>query len=479
VSNVQHKTDRPDAEEELTRLRNEVAELRAQLASQPAAPTAATPGPTSETRRGGWRPVVVTVLVIVAGILAPASIVATWARDEVSNTDRYVQTVAPLASDPAVQSAIVDRVTSELFSRINVQAVTQDAINALQAQGLPPRVSQSLGALSAPVAGGVRSFITDQVTKLVQSSAFADAWVTANRVAHTQMVAVLSGKGSNALNVQGGTVSINLAGIIDEVKNRLSAAGFSLADRVPTVNAQFTVFESADVTKAQSAFRLLNALARWLPVLTLLLLAAAVYVGRSRRKTLVVCALVVAGSMVLLGAALNILRPIYLNALDPSVLPTDAGAAIYDQLVGFIRLNLRAVLVVALAVAIAGWLTGPGGAATRRALSGAVGWLRGGAEHAGLNTGPVGAFVYTWRTALRAVVVGVAVLVYVLQDHPTGGSALTVLIFTVLALVIVEFLARPPGPEPGPEPAMTRTDAADAEPTVPIPEQTRGSAPAQ
>jgi hypothetical protein len=472
VSNVQHKTDRPDAEEELTRLRNEVAELRSQLAAQPVAPTATTPGPVREARQGWWRPVVVTVLVLVAGILAPASIVATWAKDEVADTDRYVQTIAPLASDPAVQRAIVDRVTSELFSRINVQAVTQDAINALESQGLPPRVSQSLGALSAPLADGVRSFITDQVTKLVESNAFADAWVSANRAAHTQMVAVLTGEGSKQISVQGGTVSINLAAIINTVKNRLSSAGFGLAERIPTVNAQFTVFESADIPKAQSAFRALEALARWLPVLALLLLAAAVYVGRNRRKTLIVCALTVAGSMVLLGAALNILRPIYLDQLDPNVLPRDAGAAIYDQLVGFIRLNLRAVLVVALVVAIAGWLTGPGGAATRRALSGGIGWLRGGAEHAGLDTGPVGSFVYTWRTVIRWAIAGVAVLVYLLQDHPTGRSALSVLIYTVLALVIVEFLARPPSPEP----ALIGAETADteSEQTVKLPEQARG-----
>jgi hypothetical protein len=188
--------------------------------------------------------------------------------------------------------------------------------------------------------------------------------------------------------------------------------------------------------------------------------------------------------MLLLGAALNIFRPIYLNALDPSVLPTDAGAAIYDQLVGFIRLNLRAVLVVALAVAIAAWLTGPGGAATRRGLSGGVGWLRGGAEHAGLNTGPVGSFVYTWRTVLRWVIAGVAVLVYLLQAHPTGRSALTVLILTVLALVIVEFLARPPSPEAAvsdPGAAVSDPEAAVTVPeqTVTVPEQTRGSTPAQ
>ena len=207
MSDVQHRTDRPDADEELTRLRNEVAELRAQLASRPETPTPTGPRPTGDARRGWWRPVVVTVLVLVAGILAPASIVATWARDEISNTDRYVQTVAPLAKDPAVQQAIVDRVTTELFTRINVQGVTKDAVDALAAQGLPPRVSQSLSALSVPLAGGIRSFITTQVTKLVESNAFADAWVAANREAHTQMVAVLSGEGTNEVSVRGGTVS--------------------------------------------------------------------------------------------------------------------------------------------------------------------------------------------------------------------------------------------------------------------------------
>ncbi|QWZ08798.1 hypothetical protein KRR39_02795 [Nocardioides panacis] len=363
----------------------------------------------------------VVTLVLVAAVLAPASVVARWAHDEVADTDRYVETVAPLAHDPAVQKAVADRVTAELFARIDVKAVTDEAVAALSAQGLPPRVAVGLNALSAPLASGIQSFVHDQITKLVQSDVFAAAWVQANREAHAQMVAVLSGEGTDTVNVKGDTVSINLAAIIDVVKKRLSDRGFTLAERIPTVNAQFTIFQSADLTKAQTVFRLLNTLARWLPVLALLLLALAVYVARRRRQTLIWSAVAVAASMLVLGAALNIFRPVYLNAIDPRVLPTPAAAAIYDQLVGFIRLNLRAVLVVALAVAAGAWVTGPAGATTRTALSRGVGWLRGGAEHAGLDTGPFGAAVYRWRPALRGVIVGVAVLVYLLQAHPTGG----------------------------------------------------------
>jgi LPXTG-motif cell wall-anchored protein len=393
--------------------------------------------------------VVVVVLLVIAGLIAPLSVVAAWARDEVGDTQRYVQTVAPLADDPAVQRAIADRITTELFNRIDVKAITQDAIDALAAQGLPPRVSQRLSALAGPVAGGIRSFVETQVTKLVQSDTFSQAWEAANQAAHTQLVGILTGEGTDQVSVTGDTVSINLAALIDTVKQQLTAAGFGLAEQIPEVNASFPIVQSADLVKAQNAFRLLNNLAVWLPVIGLLLLALAIYLARNRRRTLVAAALTVAASMLLLGAGLNIFRAVYLNSIPPSVLPADAAAAIYDQLVGFIRLNLRAVLVVSLAVAIGAWVSGPSGAPVRRGVSSAVTWVRGGAEHAGLNTGPVGAFVYRWKTPLRGTVVGIAALVYLLQEHPTGGSALVVVVVTAVALLIVELLARPPSEEIG------------------------------
>ncbi len=457
-----HSQTPADQTEEMERLRAEVATLRDQLASRSTA-AGAEPGPpmTGAAARGGWwRTLVASILILTAAVLAPLSVVARWAHDEVSDTDRYVETITPLAHDPAVQNAIVTRVTDEIFTRIDVQAVTQEAIAALSQQGLRPRASEGLSALSAPLAGGIRSFVTTQVTRLVQSDAFADAWVTANREAHTQLVAVLSGEGTDAVSVDGGKVTLNLAPLIETVKDRLSAAGFTLADRLPEVNAKFTIFQSENLAKGQAAFRLLDAVARWLPVIALLLLAVAVFLARNRRKALIWSAVAVATSMVLLGAALNIFRPVYLNAIDPDTLPTDAAAAVYDQLVEFIRLNLRAVLVVALAVAAVAWVTGPGGAAARRGMSAAVGSLRGSAEHAGLRTGPVGAFAYRWRSSLRGAIAGGAALIYLLEDHPTGASALTLLVIAAVALLLLEFLARPPVDVLVPEPPAEVTTSA-------------------
>ena len=137
---------------EITRLQTELSRLEGELAQ---ARTVEAPPPSAPERRGVWRPIVVAVLLVLVGLLAPMAVVASWAHDEISDTGRYVETVTPLASNAAVQNAIADRITLEIFNRLNVKAITQDAVDALQARGLPPRASSSLKALATPLANGV------------------------------------------------------------------------------------------------------------------------------------------------------------------------------------------------------------------------------------------------------------------------------------------------------------------------------------
>jgi hypothetical protein len=440
---------------EVEDLRAEVERLRAEVHGAPA--TVALPVEPSGRRTGWWRPVVATVLIVLMAVLAPLSVVARWAHDTVSDTNRYVETVAPLAEDPAVQAAVIDRITQEIVTRLQVESVTGDAVDALADRGLPPLAASSLKALSGPLTDAVEGFIEDQVTSLVESDQFEDAWVEANRQAHTQLVAVLTGKDTDQVEVTDNAVSINLATLIDTVKQRLVDRGFTLAERLPTVNAQFTIFQSDDIAKAQTAFRLLGAINLWLPIIALLCLIGAVAVGRSRRKTLVAGALALAFSMLVLGAILNLSREVYLNAVPSDQLPSDAAAAIYDTLVYFIRLNLRAVLVVALAVAFIAWVSGPSGApaALRRGTSRAIGAARQGGDRVGIDTGAFGIALHTYKSPIRFAVLGLALLIYVLRDHPTGGFALLLLAIAAVILLLVELLSRPPAADVVPDPSST------------------------
>jgi hypothetical protein len=81
-------------------------------------------------------------------------------------------------------------------------------------------------------------------------------------------------------------------------------------------------------------------------------------------------------------------------------------------------------------------------------LSRGIAWLRGGAEKAGFRTGPVGAWVYSYKRVLRIAVIAIAALVLVFWDHPTGKVIIGITLVVLVVLAIIEFLGRPPSPAP-------------------------------
>jgi hypothetical protein len=424
---------------ELERLRAEVARLRA------AAPVGAEPSPRRPPGRGRWRTVVACLLIVVGCVLAPLSAVAVWTRNQVTNTDRYVATVTPLADDPAIQTAITDQITAQVFNYIDVQGLTTQAIDALTDRGLTPTLATQLRALAVPIANGVQSFTRSQVAKVVASDAFADAWVQANRAAHAELVKALTGEGGGTVTVENDTVTVNMAAFIQVVKQRLVDAGFSVAARIPEVDASFVLFQSKDITRVRAGFNLLNTLGVWLPVIAIVLLVLGVYVARDHRRALVGAALGVAVSMVVLALALAIFRSIYLDSVPATVLPHDAAAVLYDTIVRFLRAGLRTVLVLALVVATGAFLSGQSVTAvrTREGVAGAIAWLAGGAERAGLRTGPVGTWVGANKRALRVAAVAVAALALVFWGRPTGKVVLGLTLAMLVVLALIEFLARP------------------------------------
>jgi len=422
---------------ELERLRAEVATSRAQLP-----PTASA----ARGRRQRWRTIVAVLLIVAGCVLAPLAGVAVWAKNQVTDTDRYVATVAPLAEDPAIQQALADQITAQIFTHIDIQGLTTQTVDALAARGLPPQLATQLQGLAGPITTGIQGFVGTQVDKIVQSQAFADAWVQANRLAHDALVKALTGEGGGAVTVENDTVSIDLAPLIQTVKQRLVAQGFTIAERIPAVDASFVLFRSADLTRARSGFNLLTTLGNWLPVIALLLLALGVYVAKDHRRALVGAGLGVAAGMLALALALAVFRSIYLNGVPADVLPHDAAAVLYDTIVRFLRAGLRTILVLGLVVAAGAFLTGQSATAvrTRQSLAQGLGWLRGSAEHAGLRTGPVGGWVHDHRRGLRIGTVALAALALAFWSRPTGKVVIGLAVLLLAALAIIELLARPP-----------------------------------
>jgi hypothetical protein len=431
-----------DEKAELERLRAEVAVLR----SQPVPPDAASGGAgTGRRHRPSWRGPVATLCIVLACILAPVSVLAVWTANQVSDTNRYVENVAPLIHEPAVQSALTDRITNEINSRIHVQALTIQAATALKDKGLT-RVGTLLQTFSGSLAGAVGGFIHTQVAKIVASPQMANLWVEVNRRAHAQVVKALSGEGNGAITISNGQVVLNLGPIITVVKKDLAGRGFTIVNSIPAINPTFPLFSAKELVKARTGYRALNDLKIVLPILTLLLFGAGIYVARSHRRALIGAGLGLAASMLVLGIGLAIGRSIYLNSVPNSVLPSDAAAVLFDTLVRFIKDGLRLLLVVGLIVAIAAFFTGPSVSAvrTRAAFSGGLGWLRASGERAGLRTGPVGAWTFAHRHALRIGAVALFGVIFVFWGRPTVAVAIVLAILLLLVLGLIELIGRPP-----------------------------------
>src|ERR671919_870643 len=111
-------------------------------------PRRVTPNPPmAASVRATTRWIVTIVLAVLASLLALVAIVARYARSEVLDTDRYVATVGPLASDPAVQEVVAARVSDRIIGRLDVEELTSDALDALVDAGAPDIVT----GLAAPI----------------------------------------------------------------------------------------------------------------------------------------------------------------------------------------------------------------------------------------------------------------------------------------------------------------------------------------
>ncbi|KUN00067.1 hypothetical protein AQI95_35445 [Streptomyces yokosukanensis] len=384
---------------------------------------------------------VAAVLIVIGCVLAPLSVVAAWAADQVGDTDRYVATVAPLASDPAVQDAVADRATDALMSHLDLPALLADA-----APQDRPLLQKALGGrLGDAVEGAVRSFVHDKAREVAASHAFKTVWTDANRRIHSSLDKALTGSGGGAVQLKNDTVTLDLGPLVDRVKQRLVDAGMSVAAHIPAVHTDFTLATSDQVGKVRTYVRLLQLAGNWLPVLAVVLIAVGVLLSVRRRRALVAGCLGAAVATGILGVGLRVFRVIYLDRL-PADVSQDAAAAVYDTLTHFLQTTVRMVVALGVVIALGAWLTGPGRYAglVRRLWTSGIGAVRATADRAGLRTGPVGPFARRHRTWITWILVAVSLLVYLLWSYPTGWVVVGIALCLLFALAALEFLAATP-----------------------------------
>jgi hypothetical protein len=382
-------------------------------------------------RRVAWRArirraALMLLLVLGCGLVA-ASIIAIWTRATVLNTDRYVNTMAPIARSPAVQNAVADKLGTAIVSKVDV--------NALAREVLPDRAD----VLAPAIAEGVNGAIRRQINDFVHSDRFPELWDEANRRVHDRVVGLLTTGKSGRLELQGDTVYLDMSAAVDRVKDGLRQRGFDrVADAIPpTVDGRVQLLSSDAFTKARDGIHRLERLSIVLPILAILFLAAHVFFADSKRRGLIRVGIGLAVTGLIMLAAIGIGRTLYLDAINQAVLPRDAAEVIFDKLIVVLREAIRLTVIAAVLLAILSLLAGrpmrvaieKGGpklrdAASRVAASPQTTWL---AEHK---------IVVQWGIVLFGG------LVLVAWNNPTAGVVLIDAILIAIAVVLVAALAR-------------------------------------
>ena len=436
--------------EELLLLRAEVARLQrerddAWKASQKP------PG----MRAGMIRRIVSVLLVVLTAILAFVTVPALYLRSEVLDSERYLEMVAPLASDPAIQSEIADKVTVQIIGAVDIEGITRDALTELSNSA--PRAAAVITGLAPVIAGQTRSLIQSTVSNFVATQQFQDLWRQLNRVAHQGLVNLATGAPDAAASIdESGAVTISTREIIARVKGILIQNGVAIAARIPEVDAQITVLQSPELARASEAIRTLDRAAPALAWLTALSSVGAVAVAPrgSRRRATGNLAMGVALAMALLAFGLFIGRGVLLDSIPADTVSPAAAGSLTDALLAPLRNNLRFVLVVALLVGAAAFLSGHSRPAevVRHGLARTGDYLTG-----KLGTGPAKPWqrwLARYRRILEAAVAGVAVLVLIFWQYPTPAVAIWIAILAGLAILLIELLSRPAAPAvPATEPA--------------------------
>jgi hypothetical protein len=433
--------------QELEAEKQRIAALEAENAKLLAASGNADEGDVAPSGRKSHR-FWVALLLVTAMILTPFTILAIFLKGQINDTGRYVSTVEPLAENPALQAYVAADVSNQLFERVNIKEYVEDA--------LPKRAE----ALAGPLTSALQGFVRQAVERILQTEQFDRLWEEANRVAHSQLVNVLSGNDDGTLSAnENGEVTVNLSEVTKLVQEQLASTGIDLFSDIPIANVggKITIFRSQDLYKARTALQVLDTLAFVLPFVIIGCFAGAVFLSRNRRLGFVGCAVAFSIGAAILALALFVGRGAYLNAATGQDLPYDAAAAVYDTLLRSLHTSVRAVLFLSAIVVIAVFFAGPSRFSVwfRIRVRQGANWLGVQSDQAGWHWLAPNAFVVKRKRGLRIVVAALAFLVLFRWDRPTPLVIFDFAVVTVLLLGIIELFGREPIPEE--ELALLRT----------------------
>jgi hypothetical protein len=435
--------------------------LRAEIARLQAENERLATLPSHEERVARSRTSWALVIAVIAALFFAIAVPALWLNRVVFDTDTWVETVAPLAEDPAIQDAVAAGASDALIAQLDTEA------------RLIELLPSELDVFAPVLASSVENAIRSQATNIVRSDKFAELWAEINRVGHRALITAITGRDGGALEIESGVFTLDTGELIDMIKAALVERGLGFIERIPTdrLDRQIVLYESDALASAGPIVDAIQAAALIIPLIGLALLIAAFALAADRRRVALWF-----GAAVAIGALLP-LQALYLSqyaavtqVASLSNIPADAAQSAFDIIFRGLVTADQTLAVFGLLVWFGAVVAGPARWAVAL-RSGLTGGISGAASH--LDLGTFGPWVAARKRGLRtAGFIGTAVILMLLPAPRSIVEIVWLSVGLIVWLVAVEFFgAEPAGPgvvvaEPGDVVVVSEDAATEGEDTA-------------
>ncbi len=298
------------------------------------------------------------VLAVLGVLLALVSLLAGYVRFQGLDTDTVSATAGELIADEEIRDQVAASLVDQLYANIDVAAVLEQRLPADQK------------GLAGPAAAGLREFSDRAASRMLERPRVQALWVNTVTRAHRQLINVLEDD-TGPLSTENGAVILDLRPLVIQLGERVAIVG-DVAERLGPDAGKVEVMEADQLETAQDLTRILKFLGMWLWLLPVALWAAALWIARGRRASILRW---IAVGSILAGLIVLVVRRVggsyVVDALVPSTAVQPAAHDAWDILTSQLRdggltfVGLGVILLFAL------WLAGssPSGVSTRRALA--------------------------------------------------------------------------------------------------------------
>ena len=221
-------------------------------------------------RRSWTRVIGARALTVLAILLALVGMIAFYVEHTVLDEAGFESISRQMIENDEIRTQVAAKSVDTLFENVDVEAAIAERLPPAQ-QGLAP-----------VLAGLARSGADRAADAALERPRVQTVWVEVTTRTQRQLVRLLDDD-TTFIQTEGGAVVLDLRPIVIELGDQVAVIG-KVAERLPESSGKIAIIDESQLETAQTATKVLRAVADWMWLLALVVAALAVWLAKGRRR---------------------------------------------------------------------------------------------------------------------------------------------------------------------------------------------------